>query len=408
MYNAQEYLKQCLDSVLSQTLKEIQVICIDDGSTDGSYNILKDYKLKYENIMVLQQENKGAGVARNQGIRCAEGEYVCFLDSDDYYYDNSVLDKLYHAAINHKARICGGNIVRFTDNVLGEHLTPVFEQEKNLQYEEFQDYYHYQRFIFDKKMLLDNRIVFPAYRRFQDPPFMLKAMIVAGKLYVLDYPIYVYRIGHKTVRTSLEVAIEVLTGIRECFLIAKENNLMRLYEERLKSVLDNLFPYYVKYVYEHEEKVCELLAQINEINRQWLGEKATGLVTEEKLLKEIEEALQIRDDLLEKCHSYENVIVYGAGKIGSFFLENYANECKNIIGIAVTSKDDNEEKFGEYQIKNIEKYTHYTNKEDVLVIVAIGKKHSEEVVDKLKKLGFENFVCVDYAKLSKLKVAGII
>ena len=408
VYNAEKYLKQCLDSVLSQKLKEIQVICIDDGSVDGSYDILKNYALKYKNVKILQQANKGAGTARNQGIKCAEGEYVCFLDADDYYYDNSVLDQLYHAAINHKVLICGGNIVRFADNILGEKLAPVFEQEKCLLYKEFQDFYYYQRFIFHKKMLLDNQIVFPVYRRFQDPPFMLRAMLAADKLYALDYPVYVYRTGHKNIRTSLNIATEILEGIKECFEIARENNLTILYDIRLKKIMDVTFPYYVKFIYEHEEKICGLLAQINEINRQWLDAQATELMTEEKVLEEIEEALQLRNELLEKCHSYERVIVYGAGKFGGFFLENYAHECKNIIGIAVTSKGDNEDRIGEYQVRNIEEYAYYADKEDCLVVVAIGKKHSKEVVDKLKGLDFKNCVCVDFAKLSRMKQGGII
>ena len=80
VFNVDKYLKQCLDSVLTQTLKEIEVICVDDSSEDDSYDILLEYQKKYENIVVLQQRNQGAGPARNYGISKAVGKYLCFMD----------------------------------------------------------------------------------------------------------------------------------------------------------------------------------------------------------------------------------------------------------------------------------------------------------------------------------------
>ena len=68
VYNGEEYLRQCLDSVINQTLKEIEIICVDDGSSDGSLDILKEYAAKDTRIIVLQQSNAGAGAARNNGL----------------------------------------------------------------------------------------------------------------------------------------------------------------------------------------------------------------------------------------------------------------------------------------------------------------------------------------------------
>lgn len=84
VYNAEKYLRECLDSVVNQTLEEIEVICVDDGSTDGSLDILYEYEEKDSRVKVLKQKNQHAGVARNAGIDIAQGEYVHFLDSDDY------------------------------------------------------------------------------------------------------------------------------------------------------------------------------------------------------------------------------------------------------------------------------------------------------------------------------------
>lgn len=88
IYNSEQFLKRCLDSVLAQTFEDFQVICIDDGSTDNSFNVLTRYKLKDKRIKVISQENCGQGSARNKGIEYvlnnSMSEYIYFLDSDDY------------------------------------------------------------------------------------------------------------------------------------------------------------------------------------------------------------------------------------------------------------------------------------------------------------------------------------
>lgn len=84
VYNVEKYLRQCLDSVIGQTLKEIEIICVDDGSTDNSLEILKEYAARDNRITVLSQQNLHAGVARNAGLAVARGEYLHFLDSDDW------------------------------------------------------------------------------------------------------------------------------------------------------------------------------------------------------------------------------------------------------------------------------------------------------------------------------------
>lgn len=84
VYNSAQYLTKCIESMLNQTLKEIEIICVDDGSTDESLAIIKNYKKLDSRIKILTQENKYAGVARNNGMRIAKGEYLFFLDSDDF------------------------------------------------------------------------------------------------------------------------------------------------------------------------------------------------------------------------------------------------------------------------------------------------------------------------------------
>lgn len=97
VYNACDYVSQCLDSVLAQSLKETEIICVDDGSTDNSFEILQRYQKADGRIRVIRQENRFAGAARNCGIKMASGEYLHFLDSDDYI-EETFLERMYDAA----------------------------------------------------------------------------------------------------------------------------------------------------------------------------------------------------------------------------------------------------------------------------------------------------------------------
>ena len=104
VYNASDYLHQCMDSIVGQTLKDIEIICVDDGSTDNSLDILKEYEQKDKRVKVIQQKNAGAGAARNNGLSIATGEYLSFLDSDDFF-EPDMLEKAYEKAKGSNAQI---------------------------------------------------------------------------------------------------------------------------------------------------------------------------------------------------------------------------------------------------------------------------------------------------------------
>ena len=106
VYNDEKHLRKCLDSLLSQTLEDIQIICIDDGSTDSTPDILKEYASLDSRITVIrQEENQGQAIARNAGLAIADGQYITMLDSDDWFAPDS-LEKAYSALENHKDCDC--------------------------------------------------------------------------------------------------------------------------------------------------------------------------------------------------------------------------------------------------------------------------------------------------------------
>ena len=97
VYNVEKYLSECLDSIINQTLREIEVICVNDGSTDSSLSILKEYSSKDNRVKIIDKKNEGQGYARKVGLDIAKGEYILFCDSDDKYSSNNVFENLYKA-----------------------------------------------------------------------------------------------------------------------------------------------------------------------------------------------------------------------------------------------------------------------------------------------------------------------
>ena len=121
IYNAELYLEQCIESVLNQTLRDIELLLIDDGSTDNSFLICEKYKKRDNRIQLYTNKNVGQGLERNFGIKKSTGEYIAFLDSDDQYKEN-MLEKLYQRAIETNADMVSCRIVDMHDGkIIKEH-----------------------------------------------------------------------------------------------------------------------------------------------------------------------------------------------------------------------------------------------------------------------------------------------
>lgn len=129
VYNVEKYLRQCLDSLLEQTYKSIEVVMVDDGSKDSSGKICDEYAEKYENFYAIHKENAGLGMARNTGFEHINGEYVTFLDSDDYL-ENNCVEILYNNLLKYKVDMCKGGFKRVIDS--GEIVS-----EREYQNEQF-------------------------------------------------------------------------------------------------------------------------------------------------------------------------------------------------------------------------------------------------------------------------------
>ena len=195
VYNDESVIEQALLSVVNQTLSDMELICINDGSTDNTLDILNDYSEKYDFIKVFTQENQGSGKARNYGMDLAEGEYIGYLDADDYFIDNDALERLYNTAVSNDANMATGNILHDVDNpgefVPFRHLE-YFKEDKVILPEDYGIPWSFYKSIFKTTFLRDNKIYFPDLLRGQDPVFLAEILAKVDKIYAVATDVYAY------------------------------------------------------------------------------------------------------------------------------------------------------------------------------------------------------------------------
>lgn len=199
VYNGEKYLEKTCLNLSKQTLTDIELICVNDGSTDNSLNILEKLADKYDFIKIINQENQGSGVARNNGIENAIGEYIAFLDADDIYVDVDALEKMYEYGSKHDADMVGANQKRVSiDGNLEDNFN---YKQKNYTY--FSDYgvispqeygipWAFYKNIFKRSFLNKHNITFPNLKRGQDPVFLAEVLTKVNQIYVVCTDLYGY------------------------------------------------------------------------------------------------------------------------------------------------------------------------------------------------------------------------
>ena len=199
VYNGAEFLEVSVDSVARQTLKDIELICVDDGSEDNSLEILGKLNEKYPFIRILTQENQGSGKARNYGMDEAKGEYISFLDADDIFVDADSMELLYKEAIIHDADIVSGNLKKLTrDRKLVENPNCAddnyycFSENCMISPEEYGVPWAFYKNLFKTSFLNENNIRFRDLIRGQDPVFMAETLACAGEVYGVCTDFYAY------------------------------------------------------------------------------------------------------------------------------------------------------------------------------------------------------------------------
>ncbi len=207
VYNTKKYLQATLDAVLSQTLKDIEIICVDDGSTDGSLDMLELYAQQDNRIKVFTQENQFAGAARNAGLEQSIGDYVIFWDSDDLFHEQA-LEKMYETIVKDEADVCvcgGCWYIEDRDWLLPcqgyLNMTRVPEDKRPFSREDIPDTIlnfsgtSAWNKLYRRDFLIEQGLIFPPYRTYEDVCFSILSIALADRITVVDEELFYYRRG---------------------------------------------------------------------------------------------------------------------------------------------------------------------------------------------------------------------
>lgn len=351
VYNAEKYLRTAIDSLLKQTLKEIEIICVDDGSTDSSYNILLEYMQKDPRIIILCEKNSFAGTARNYGMTVATGEYLSFLDADDYFKPE-MLEKAYACAGKETADVVvfGGRYFKGSiDNsyhvsaLLREDILPWgdgFYKE-----ELFDVLLHFTigcpwNKLFRRKYIEEIGIKFQPFKRVNDVYFVETAIALSKRIGLVREDIIYYRTNNEqslqgTKNENPLQFLQVFSDIKTCL---DKNG---IYKKVEKSYI-NLFVAECIYTLEQISNEEGFLRVYNKLKDDVLGSIGIENIAEEDFYrkKDYRKCMAIRnyspiEYLMKKKTDYNidknyvfpyeyvtagsKIILYTAGRVGTNF-----------------------------------------------------------------------------------------
>lgn len=200
VYNVERYLEECLDSVINQTLCDIEIICINDGSTDNSLDILESYAKKDKRIKIINNENQGLSTTRNIGLEISIGKYICFLDSDDYLELNTLMEA-YNISEQYSLDMCLFKLINFDDITKKQFTEEYFDMTylKELVGNNVFNHHDIGETLFRISVTVHSKLFkrdlisdlrFPEGLIFEDNTFFTEAMFKAERVFFLDKYLY--------------------------------------------------------------------------------------------------------------------------------------------------------------------------------------------------------------------------
>lgn len=397
MHNEEKYLQECLESVLSQTINDIEVICVDDGSTDNTLQILQGYD--DSRLTIIKQNRQGAGMARNRALDVASGEFVAFMDADDYYPCKNTLENMYIYAKKNEVDAVGGSLLLDHDGKVewDSSLTRkkrVFMNDDVIEFLDYQFFCGYWRFIYKLETLRKYNIYFPSYRRFQDPPFMLKALNSIGRFGTLREGTYVYRIYEKKINYE---NTELICDFASAFIDMLEYSTLYNLDEVERFICDVLLLEYKNRFLAHLSKgnntLRELLVHIgNMIEGNNRVNECNDYTIETNIDRRIAEYVDKITNIYDNVDKYLQVIIYGAGAVGRDLYDMLYKYNEQAEYIFVETKIDKKKVIGDIEVKEIESLNKI-NKNIPVFICNIS--HYQEMYDKAVECGFNTIIVIN-------------
>lgn len=230
IYNSEKYIRRCIESIINQTYKELEIILINDGSTDNSLDIISEYKKNDSRIVVINQKNSGVAFSRNKGLNVSKGEYLMFMDNDDYI-DLDYIEKMYDLIGNNDIVVSGYK--RVTDNKILQKKVI-----KNMHFGIYENVAPWGKLI-SKKFLVKNKISFFDYPIGEDVIFNLNLYSVTTKIVISTSTGYNWYFNNNSVSNTRQRKFD--------------KNILNLYHEMRKydaNIFSNYFigRYYIWYL----------------------------------------------------------------------------------------------------------------------------------------------------------------
>ena len=243
VYNDEKYLRECLDSVCNQTLDDIEIICINDGSTDSSPEILNEYSQADERIIIINQENRGPAASRNNGLDIAKGEYIAFLDADDMYIDCEGLDVMYESAVRNGCEVVSANLKFITSKrriIHNPHYDKgtfhYFDEDCEITPDEYGIPFYFYKNIYKRELIRDIR--FPELSRGEDPIFLSEVLGRVKSVHGVGVDFYGYMVPSTFDKLdSYAKKHDYVSHYRKCFDLLKASQLTMTLEKYVNNLM---------------------------------------------------------------------------------------------------------------------------------------------------------------------------
>ncbi len=405
--NVEQYLSTCLDSILAQTLEDIEVICVDDGSSDQSPAILDDYTKRDSRMRVIHKDNRGYGHSMNVGIDAASGEYIGIVESDDCILPN-MYETLYSTAKNNDLDFVKSDVIfwwetiRYTCEYHKEDLNPYYgrvldSSNRKLFFQFFMNTWTgiYKRSFLNENSIRHNETPGAAY---QDNGFWIQTLSFCERAMWLKDAFYLYRQDNPL--ASIKSKSNVLTMVNEYNFVSKiltekhkEQeldicNYYRVFRHRgvFLRIADDLKRGYCDIIIKDFERYRELVAE-NQGLYEWLERVC---INPDKFCAEFVRAKQ---EVLQKLECAEHIIIYGAAWLGQTAMRILACQGmqKKILCFAI-SAGKTAEGVGNLSVRCIDDLVQYRDNSVIVMGVNDYTRSYCQMKEQLKKLGFLNTV----------------
>ncbi len=231
VYNVEKYIRKCLESLVKQTLKEIEIIIVDDGSTDNSVQIINEYMQNNENIKYYKKENGGLSDARNYGMQFATGKYIAFLDSDDYI-DVTTYEKMYEKAKKEDSDIVECNFYWNYGRKNKKDIGEIYDNRKQMI--EKARVVAWNK-LYKKELLEKTKLKFPKGLRYEDVEFFYKLVPNIQTVSFVKEPLIYYVQRKKSIiNIQNEKNADIFTVLNNVIKYYKEKHIYNDYKEELE------------------------------------------------------------------------------------------------------------------------------------------------------------------------------